>query len=55
MNKRSKVCVYLETETTTYPPKMEGLNLAHRGTINPRRHRASVCLHVHFSGEGGFC
>lgn len=54
MNKRSKVCVYLETETTTYPPKMEGLNLAHRGTINPRRHRASVCLHVHFSGEGGF-
>ena len=55
INKRSKVCVYLETETTTYPTKMEGLNLARRGAVNPRRCHASVCLHVHFSGEGGFC
>ena len=55
MNKRSKVCVCLETETTTYLPRMEGLNLARRGAMNPRRRHASVCLNVHFSGEGGFC
>lgn len=53
MNKRSKVCVYLETESTTLPPKMEGLNLACREAINPRTRHASVCLHVHFSGGRG--